>query len=84
MGRGGARAPAGAGGTWTIDLGADAATARAIQKAAAAAHQSQSEALPELIRRLDLLDGREALRWLVPPPATPEHDKTIPATTGPA
>jgi hypothetical protein len=67
-----------------IDLGADAAIARAIQKAAAAAHQSQSDALPELIRRLDLLDGREALRWLVPPPATPEHCKTIPAPAGSA
>jgi hypothetical protein len=44
-----------------------ASTARAIQKAAAAAHQSQSPALPQLIRRLDLLDGREYLRWLVPP-----------------
>ena len=63
-----ARAEPGARGGWMIDLGADAATARAIQKSAAAAHQSQSQALPELIRRLDLLDGREALRWLVPPP----------------
>jgi N-acetylglucosamine malate deacetylase 2 len=52
------------GGAWMIDLGADAATARAIQKSAAAAHQSQSPALPRLIRRLDLLDGREHLRWL--------------------
>jgi hypothetical protein len=67
-----------------IDLGADVAIARAIQKAAAAAHQSQSQALPELIRRLDLLDGREALRWLVPPPTTPEHDEMIPAAAGPA
>jgi LmbE family N-acetylglucosaminyl deacetylase len=79
-----ARAEPRAGGTWMIDLGSDAATARAIQKAAAAAHQSQSQALPELIRRLDLLGDREALRWLVPPPATPEHDKTIPAAAGPA
>jgi LmbE family N-acetylglucosaminyl deacetylase len=71
-------------GTWMIDLGADTATARAIQKSAAAAHQSQSHALPELIRRLGLLDGREALRWLVPPSPTPEHDKTIPAAAGPA
>jgi N-acetylglucosamine malate deacetylase 2 len=55
-------------GAWRIDLGADAPTARAIQKAAAAAHQSQSPALPQLTRRLDLLDGREHLRWLVPPP----------------
>ena len=73
-----ARAEPRAGDTWTIDLGADAATARAIQKSAAAAHQSQSQALPELIQRLDLLDGREALRWLVHPPATPEQGKTIP------
>jgi N-acetylglucosamine malate deacetylase 2 len=55
-------------GAWMIDLGADAATARAIQKAAAAAHQSQSPALPQLTRRLDLQDGREYLRWLIPPP----------------
>jgi N-acetylglucosamine malate deacetylase 2 len=53
---------------WMIDLGTDAPTARAIQKAAAAAHHSQSPALPQLTRRLDLLDGREHLRWLVPPP----------------
>ena len=45
-----ARAEPGARGTWMIDLGADAATARAIQKSAAAAHQSQSDALPGLIR----------------------------------
>ena len=64
-------------------LGADAATARAIQKSAAAAHQSQSQALPELIRRLDLLDGRESLRWLVPPPPPPGHDETIPAAAMP-
>ncbi|HET9970492.1 MAG TPA: PIG-L family deacetylase [Streptosporangiaceae bacterium] len=75
-----ARAGPDAADTWTIDLGAGAATARAIQKSAAAAHQSQSQALPELIQRLDLLDGREALRWLVPPPATPEPGTTIPAT----
>lgn len=55
-------------GAWMIDLGTDASTARAIQKAAAAAHQSQSPALPQVTRRLDLLDGREHLRWLVPPP----------------
>jgi N-acetylglucosamine malate deacetylase 2 len=54
-------------GAWMIDLGADASTARAIQKAAAAAHESQSSALPQLARRLDLLDGREHLRWLIPP-----------------
>jgi hypothetical protein len=53
-------------GAWMIDLGADATTARTIQKAAAAAHISQSQALPQLTHRLDLLDSREYLRWLVP------------------
>ena len=38
-------------GAWAFDLGTDAGTARAIQKAAAAAHESQSSALPQLIRR---------------------------------
>ena len=55
-------------GAWMIDLGTDASTAPAIQKAAAAAHESQSPALPQLTCRLDLLDGREHLRWLIPPP----------------
>jgi hypothetical protein len=55
-------------GAWVINLGGDASTARAIQKAAAAAHESQSSALPQLTRCLDLLDEREYLRWLVSPP----------------
>jgi len=54
-------------GAWAFDLGPDAGTARAIQKAAAAAHESQSPALPRLIRQLDLRGRREHLRWLVPP-----------------
>jgi LmbE family N-acetylglucosaminyl deacetylase len=54
-------------GAWSFDLGADAGTARAIQKAAAAAHESQSSALPRLIRRLDRLGRLEHLRWLVAP-----------------
>ena len=58
-------------GAWVIDLGADAPVARAIQKAAAAAHASQAEALPQLVRRIDQLDGREPLRWLVSPRWTP-------------
>jgi len=74
--------PGRAPGTWAIDLGPDTGTARAVQKAAAAAHESQSPALPELIRRLDLLDGREHLRWLVAPAwarRTPEtQEKTCP------
>ncbi|HEY2269443.1 MAG TPA: PIG-L family deacetylase [Streptosporangiaceae bacterium] len=71
-------------GAWVIDLGPDAGTARIIQKAAVAAHESQSPALPELIRRLDRLDGREHLRWLVTPAwarRTPERqEKTCPTT----
>lgn len=58
-------------GAWMIDLGVDAATARAIQKSAAAAHTSQSEALPALLRRLDLLDGTETLRWVLFPQPVP-------------
>jgi N-acetylglucosamine malate deacetylase 2 len=63
-------------GAWAVDLGADAPTARAIQRAAAAAHTSQSEALPRLMRRLDLLDGREAVRWLLfPRPVPTQRDR---------
>jgi len=58
-----ARTAAGARGAWVIDLGADAEAARAIQRSAAAAHASQSEALPQI---LDRLAGPEHIRWLVP------------------
>jgi LmbE family N-acetylglucosaminyl deacetylase len=61
-----ARTEPAARGAWMIDLGNQATTARAIQRSAAAAHASQSEALPQVKRRLDLLDGQEHLRWLVP------------------
>ncbi len=64
-----ARTAQGARGGWLIDLGADAAAARAVQRSAVAAHASQSAALPRLHRRLDLLAGQERLRWLVPPAA---------------
>jgi LmbE family N-acetylglucosaminyl deacetylase len=73
-------------GAWVIDLGPDAGTARIIQKAAVAAHESQSPALPELIRRLDRLDGREHLRWLVTPAwarRTPERQEKTCSTTRP-
>jgi N-acetylglucosamine malate deacetylase 2 len=63
----------GAGDSWVIDLGAETGTARTIQKNAAAAHESQSQALPGLIRRLDALDGREPVRWLVSPAPDPSH-----------
>jgi hypothetical protein len=54
---------------WVIELGADASAARAIQRCAAEAHVSQSAAGPQVRRRLDLLGGRERLRWLMPPAA---------------
>ena len=66
-------------GAWVIDLGPDAPVARAIQKAAAAAHASQAEALPQLVRRIDQLDGREHLRWLVSPRWTPADDDALAA-----
>jgi LmbE family N-acetylglucosaminyl deacetylase len=66
-----ARTRAGVSGAWVVDLGSDAEIARAIQKSAAAAHATQSEALPELISRLDQLGGTETLRWLVSPARVP-------------
>ena len=66
-----ARTRPGVRGAWTIDLGSDAQLARAIQKAAAAAHRTQEEALTELIRRLDELSGVEAVRWLLSPARIP-------------
>ncbi len=66
-----ARTRPGVFGAWMLDLGAETEVARAIQKAAAAAHATQSEALPELISRLDQLGNVEALRWLVCPARVP-------------
>jgi len=63
----------GALGSWTLDLGVETETARAIQKSAAAAHASQSEALPALLGRLDLLGGGETLRWLRFPQRIPSR-----------
>lgn len=61
----------GVSGAWMLDLGPDAETIRAIQKAAAAAHATQAEALPELISRIDQLGSVETLRWLVSPTRVP-------------
>jgi LmbE family N-acetylglucosaminyl deacetylase len=49
---------------WLVDLGREAAAARAAQRSAVAAHASQSQALPLSGHRLDVLDRRELLRWL--------------------
>jgi hypothetical protein len=62
-----ARMPRAARSGWHVELGADAATARAIQRSALAAHASQAEAQPRTQRRIDRQDDREQLRWLVPP-----------------
>jgi LmbE family N-acetylglucosaminyl deacetylase len=67
-----ARTEPGARRSWMIDLGADAAAARALQQCAAQAHVSQAAARPQLLRRLNRLGRRELLRWLVPP-ATPSR-----------
>lgn len=56
-------------GGWPVDLGEQAARARAVQQSAVAAHASQSDSLPDLTYRLRLLGRREWLRWLVPPAA---------------
>jgi len=61
----------GVSGAWLIDLGTGAATARAIQKSAAGAHTSQLEALPAVVHRLEQLDGREPVRWLLLPRSVP-------------
>ena len=66
-----ARSKPGVSGAWVLDLGADAEIARAIQKSALAAHVTQSEALPELVSRLDRLGSTEMLRWLVSPARLP-------------
>jgi LmbE family N-acetylglucosaminyl deacetylase len=68
-----ARTRPGVSGAWTLDLGADAEIARAIQKSAAAAHTSQSAALPGLIARLDKLGSAETLRWLLSPARIPSQ-----------
>lgn len=62
-----ARMPAASRSGWHVDLGKDAAVARAIQRSAMAAHASQAAALPQVQRRLDMQDNREQMRWLVPP-----------------
>ena len=72
-----ARTRAGVSGSWLLDLGTDAETARAIQKSAAAAHATQADALPALISRLDELGPLEPVRWLVSPGRVPvQRDAT--------
>jgi LmbE family N-acetylglucosaminyl deacetylase len=62
-----ARMPRAARSGWHVDLGTDAGSARAVQRAALAAHTSQARARPRVQRRIDRQDDCEQLRWLVPP-----------------
>jgi len=73
-----ARTRAGVSGSWLLDLGTDAETARAIQKSAVAAHATQAEALPDLISQLDKLGPLESVRWLVSPGRVPVQRGTSP------
>ena len=61
----------GAPGAWTVSLGDNVEITRAVQHSAVAAHASQSELLPTVIERLDLLEDEESLRWLLFPHGTP-------------
>jgi N-acetylglucosamine malate deacetylase 2 len=58
-------------GAWTVSLGDNVEITRAVQHSAVAAHASQSELLPAVIERLDLLEDEESLRWLLFPHGTP-------------
>jgi N-acetylglucosamine malate deacetylase 2 len=62
-----ARTLPGAVNSWPLDLGAARSAVRAVQRSAAAAHASQSDGFGQVRDWLDALDGREWLRWLVPP-----------------
>jgi N-acetylglucosamine malate deacetylase 2 len=64
-----ARTIHGAHGSWQVELGDRADAARAVQRSAARAHASQSEALPEVLARVDRLGSHEQLRWLLAPSA---------------
>lgn len=61
----------GAPGAWTVSLGDNVEITRAVQHSAVAAHASQSELLPTVIQRLDLLEDEETVRWLLFPHGTP-------------
>jgi LmbE family N-acetylglucosaminyl deacetylase len=76
-----ARTTPGASDGWLVELGAEADVAREVQRAAARAHASQREALPDELRSMDSLSDRELLRWLVPaairPPAPREAEPCL-------
>jgi N-acetylglucosamine malate deacetylase 2 len=77
-----ARTIRGAQGSWQVDLGDQAHTARAVQRSAARAHASQSEALPEVLVGLDRLGSHEQLRWLLAPAVAPERVVVLASVQG--
>jgi N-acetylglucosamine malate deacetylase 2 len=68
-----ARTIHGAHGGWRVELGDQIDAARAVQRSAARAHASQSEALPEVLAGLDSRGSHEQLRWLLAPAVAPER-----------
>jgi N-acetylglucosamine malate deacetylase 2 len=72
-----ARTMPGAIGGWLVELGADSDVVREVQRAAARAHASQSETLPEVLAGLDSFGDREQLRWLVPAAIRPPLPRAV-------
>jgi LmbE family N-acetylglucosaminyl deacetylase len=72
-----ARTVPGASGGWPVELGPETGIAREVQRAAARAHASQSETLPEVLASVDSSGGREQLRWLVPAAIRPPAPRTV-------
>ena len=72
-----ARTIPGTRGSWPVELGPEAAVAREVQRAAARAHASQSEALPQVLGNLDGLSDREQLRWLTPAARRPPAPRAV-------
>jgi len=76
------RSQPGAAGAWTVSLGDSAEITRAVQHSAVAAHASQSELLPSVMQRLDLLEDEETVRWLLFPHGAPAQRTKDLATLG--
>ena len=74
-----ARTMPGASASWLVELGAETDVARDVQRAAARAHASQSETLPQVLASLDSFSGQEQLRWLLPALIRPPAPRAAPA-----
>jgi len=73
-----ARTVPGASASWLVELGPETDAARDVQRAAARAHASQSETLPQALASLDSLSGQEQLRWLLPAAIRPPAPRAAP------